>query len=325
MFAGETKFLLGAMLLHLVAIPGAYALAPAWQPGAWTYSVSAKPYELDVDVDDALLPPEDSTQALPLAQRHQATHVQRRRQHDPTRPRAPIDPANPPVDPPPNDAGDILDANPDAPGTVNDEYTRPPSAGDIWGPPGVPGLGPGHEVWRDYAGAIPDTPSTALPAPTAAPERTYDRQAATKVLQDGIRAKDRKLGLDFPGRGVIRSAFVGAVYSSDAPYVSSANFSLSVDKGGKVTNVSLLGFSGGSAGTWKTVQNTAKGSLSGARLPMKSAFAKGAVIGVTVRSIVRTPTGGTKREGLKISFDPSDIGAKATRMVSAHVNPQPIK
>jgi hypothetical protein len=186
-------------------------------------------------------------------------------------------------------------------------------------------MGSGNEVWRQFPGAIPDSTGTAPPAPTTAPERKYDREAATAVLQDGVREKQRKLGLDFPGRGPIRTAFVSAVYSSDAPYVCSANFAVSVDKGGKITAVSLLGYTGGSAATWSTVLSLAKGSLKSATLPMKSAFAKGANVGVTVRSIQRTPAGGTSRDGLKINFDPSDIGAKATRMVTASVNPQPVK
>lgn len=321
----EARFLLGALVLHAVAIPTAYALAPVWQPAASSARARILPYEIDVDVNSALLPPQEAAPdpSLPYAS-------------DDSAPRPPpdqraIDPNVPPTAntsqpdaPPPVDPGEVLTANPDAAG-VDDEYYRPPSAADLHGRPGLPGVGPGNELWRRYPGAIPDVPRTALPAPTAAPEREYDRQAATRVLQDGVRQKEKELGLDFPGRGVIRNAFVGAVYSSDAPYVSNASFSLSVDKSGKITGVSLLGFSGGDAGTWKIVQQSAQGALSGARLTMKSAFSKGAVVGVSISSIIRTPTGGPERDGLTINFDPSDIGAKATRIVSAHVNPQPVR
>ena len=201
----------------------------------------------------------------------------------------------------------------------------PPSADDLYGTRPIPGLPGSNPAWRSVPGVLPDSTSTALPAPTKAPERQYDRQAATKVIQDGIRAKERKLGLDFPGRGVISGAFTGAVYSSDAPYTCSASFAVAVSPKGTVTNVALLGFSGGDSATWKAVTKIAKGSLKSAKLPMKSAFAKGATVGVTVRSSVRTPSGGANRDGAKINFDVTDIGAKATRHVTAFVNPQPIK
>lgn len=322
---GDARFLLAAIAFHVIALPVAAAIAPEVAPTRW-FAGSAEPYEYDVDLDSALLPPEPDDRVLPIGPPQHV--IGAHREHTP---RTPYDPSIPPedrahsdTDPPPDDPGEILTADPDAPG-VTDEYTRPPSAGELYGPPGLPALGGGNEVWRHYPGALPDSTSTALPAPTKAPARKYDKKAATKVLQDGVREKERKLGLDFPGRGPIRSAFVTAVYSSDAPYVCEASFSLSVDKSGKVTGVSLLGFSGGDSSTWNTVVQTAKGALASAKLPMKSAYEKGAVVGVTVRSIERTPAGGVQRDGLKINFDPSDIGAKATRMVTAHVNPQPVQ
>ena len=320
----DAKFLLAATALHLIAIPGVAAVAPRWVPSGWVSARQITPYEIDVDVDSALLPTAPEQDAPRFRDRppsqtapHHPTSTSRRPDEQPLALR-PTNTSEPRVDP-----DDLLLANPDAEGAT-DEYLRPPTAEELYGPPGRPGIGPGGEVWRQ-PGVIPDAPSTALPAPTKAPERQYDRQAATKVLQDGVRSKDRKLGLDFPGRGPIRSAFVSAVYSSDAPYTCSAGFSLTVNRSGKVTDVTLIGFSGGSAATWKTVTKTARGALAGATLPMKSGFAKGAVVGVKVSSQVRTPAGGTSREGLTINFDPSDIGAKATRLVSAFVNPQPIQ
>ena len=140
-----------------------------------------------------------------------------------------------------------------------------------------------------------------------------------------MRKQERKLGLDFPGRGPIRSAFVSAVYSGGVPHVSSANFALSVSPEGKVTAVSLLGFTGGSASSWRKVKQAAEAQLKSATLVMKSAFKKGANVGVIVRSNKRTPGGGTNREGATFSFDVTDIGAKDVRVVSAIVSPSPVK
>ncbi len=324
---GDARFLLAALAFHAIALPVAAAIAPEAAPSRWFVAGQAEPYEYDVDLDSALLPPEPEERLLPIGPPQHVIGAHRERV-----PRAPYDPnvlppdstSHPDAEPPPHDPGEVLTAEPDAPG-VTDEYLRPPSAGELYGPPGLPALGGGNELWRHYPGALPDSTATALPAPTKAPTRQYDKKAATKVLQDGVREKERKLGLDFPGRGPIRSAFVTAVYSSDAPFVCEASFSVSVDKSGKVTGISLLGFSGGDSATWNGVVKIAKGALASAKLPMKSAFEKGAIVGVTVRSIERTPTGGVERDGLKINFDPSDIGAKATRVVTAHVNPQPVQ
>ena len=324
---GDARFLLAALTFHAVALPVAAAIAPAPEPNRWFTVGHATPSEYDVDLESALLPerpPEDNVLPIGPPQAVIGTRIQPSPQpYDPSTP-PPESNQNPDANPPPIDPGEVLTANPDAPG-VTDEYMRPPSAGELYGPPGVPGVGDSREVWQQFPGVIPDAPTRALPAPTQAPERKYDKKAATRVLQDGVREKEKKLGLDFPGRGPIRSAFVTAVYSSDAPFECQANFSLSVDKGGKVTNVSLIGFSGGDSSTWASVVKIAKGALASARLPMKSAFAKGAIVGVSVRSFERTPTGGAKRDGLKIEFDPSDIGAKATRSVTASVNPQPVQ
>ena len=162
-------------------------------------------------------------------------------------------------------------------------------------------------------------------APTRTKKRKYDPDAATKAVSDGVRAKDRKLGLDFPGRGPIRSAFVSATYGSDAPYECRAVFGVAVNPKGKVTSVKYVTHSGGTAGTWSSVAKTAFGQLKGAKLVMKSAFKKGATVQVVVVSKKKTPGGGTSRDGATINFDVADVGAKATRVVSASVVPIPVE
>ena len=61
-FIGESKFLIGATVFHLVALPGAAAMAPA--PSRPGMAVMVGPSEISVDVDSALLPP-DPEQPVP--------------------------------------------------------------------------------------------------------------------------------------------------------------------------------------------------------------------------------------------------------------------
>ena len=321
----DWRFLIAAGVLHL-ALPAAAAIAPAPDPLRFVYASVRERGEIDVDVDTAILPPQSSEleRAMPLGTARQPRDPSRPLPPaDPNRPPAPMDTSDPLDEPPPN-PGEVLLAEPDAPGDVFDEYNLPPSPGDLYAP-GTPGIGPSGPIWQQYPGVIPPDGPGPLPAPTSAPRKTYDRGAATKVIQDSVRAKDRKLGLDFPGRGPIRAAFVSAVYGSDAPYDCSASFSLMVDRNGKVTTVTLGGYAGGDSSTWQAVLKSAKAQLAAATLPMKSAFAKGALVGVNVRSQLKMPGGGTSRDGATISFDVTDLGAKETRVVTAAVSARPIE
>jgi len=89
--------------------------------------------------------------------------------------------------------------------------------------------------------------------------------------------------------------------------------------------VGIGGYAGGDANTWQAVLASAKAQLASATLPMKSAFAKGALVGVNVRSALKMPGGGTSRDGATISFDVSDVGATPTRVVTAAVSARPIE
>ncbi|MEZ4443504.1 MAG: hypothetical protein R3B72_30815 [Polyangiaceae bacterium] len=330
-FIGESKFLIGATVFHLVALPGAAAMAPA--PSRPGMAVMVGPSEISVDVDSALLPPDPEQPVprdVPLGPGDPLAYADPDavavRNYDPTRPIRPGATPRDDVEPDttaPYDPGEVITA-PEGKGEAEDEYSRPPTMGELHS---LPGLGrPGEPGWYPVPGALPPgAPIDDTPAPTRAPKRRIDKEVATTVIQDGVRNQEKKLGLDFPGRGPIRNAFVSAVYSSDAPYISSANFAVSVSGSGKITAVSLLGFSGGSASTWKAVEQSAKAQLASAKLPMKSAFKKGANVSVSVKSTKNTPGGGVSREGATVSFDVTDIGARETRQVTAFVNPQPVK
>lgn len=331
---GELKFLVAATIFHVVALPGAAAMAP--EPHRISLGIqSAPPGEIAIDLDSALLPPRPDQRSVDrFPQPADPNAVAYADPHEPRAPNpfapdqpAPSETASPDDQRAPYDPGEVVTAPEGAEG-VNDEYARPPTMGEMSAMPGVPGIPgmPGDGSWTWTPGALPPVaPIDGSAAPTQTPRRTYDKDAATRVVQDGIRAKESKLGLDFPGRGPIRSAFVSAVYSGGVPYLSSANFALSVSPGGKVTAVSLLGFSGGSASDWRRVKQSAHAQLKSTKLVMKSAFSKGANVSVSVKSSKKTPGGGTKREGATFSFDVTDIGAKETRVVTAFVNPQPVR
>jgi hypothetical protein len=188
-----------------------------------------------------------------------------------------------------------------------------PGGEDIpyWALPGAPGIF--HDA-HDGPGA-----------PTRTKDRQYDPDAPTHAVSDAVLEKDKKLGLDFPGRGPIRAAFVSATYGSDAPYDCQAVFGLSVSPAGTVTNVTYISHTGGTAGTWQAVGKAAHGQLKSAKLVMKSAYKKGATVSVTITSKKKTPGGGTSRDGATINFDVADLGAKATRLVTAFVAPIPVK
>jgi hypothetical protein len=313
----------------VVGVPVAYAIAPD-PPRLERVRRLRTPSEIDVEIDDAHRVKQRSDR-FRMDQAHGPALGMRgsRLPHNPN-----YDPNLPPsmyrgrVNPNAEPGEAVLHA-PDGMPTDNDTFNpdgsmgNAPGAGVAWG---LPGVDPDLPYW-----ALPGAPgiftdgADGPAAPTRTKPRKYDPDAATKAVADGVRAKDRKLGLDFPGRGPIRSAFVGATYGSDAPYESRAVFGLSVNPKGKVTSVKYHTHTGGTAGTWRGVAKAAHGQLKGAKLVMKSAFKKGATVTVIITSIKKTPGGGASRDGATINFDVADIGAKATRIVSAAVVPTPVK
>ena len=330
MIQSEWLCLAGAALLHIIGVPVAYAVAPERVPVERVRRPSAKS-EIDVDVEDAFSVKQESDR-FRMDQAHGPAIGMRDASatHNPN-----FDPNLPPsmynrgrINPNAQPGDAVLQA-PTGTETDNDTFNADGSLGNAPGPGapwGLPGTNPDVPYW-----ALPGAPGIFTDGPDgpAAPTRTkprkYDPDAATKAVADGVRAKDRKLGLDFPGRGPIRSAFVGATYGSDAPYDSSAVFGVSVDPKGNVTAVQYMSHTGGTAGTWTGVAKSAHAQLKSAKLVMKSAFKKGAVVSVIVTSKKKTPGGGTSRDGATINFDVADIGAKATRIVSASVVPSPIQ
>jgi hypothetical protein len=315
----ERRFLAAAIVLHFT-IPVAAAVAPAYEPAGWLTAKRSEPQEIDVDLDSAMLPETSDPSGRigvphPSARMEERSRAERPMSHrvlmaDPADGTQTTDPENTFIEPPAD-----ATPSPDGPGG---EYYQPPGAGEVHTPGyGPPGAGLGY--------IPPDDGYDPTPAPTVAPARPFDPRQADKAINAGINEKDRKLGLDFPGRGVVKNAFTSAVYASDAPYECSGRFTVKVNGKGKITDVSLGGFSGGDAHTWQQVKKQAKAALAGATLPMKSRFAKGAVLGVVVRSAVKAAGGGTARDGLQLSFDVTDAVAKPVRSVTASVSVTPVE
>jgi len=205
-------------------------------------------------------------------------------------------------------------------GDGGDDISRPLPGGGPGFIPGLPGQGP---VWK-VPGVLPDRGRRAA-APTKAPKRKYDKRAATKIIQRGVRKKDSKLGLDFPAASAIAATLRNAVRAADTPYQCSASFSVMVNRSGKVTAVNLNGFTGGNSSTWQHVRKTALAALKSRTFPLKSGFPKGAHVAVSVRSQKKMPGGGTGRKGATLSFDVTDIGAKPTRVVTVGFSATPVK
>ena len=298
----EIPCLLAAAMIH-IAVPVAAHVAPKPMRVRSLIGTWLRPTEIAVDVavepmhwPESAYPPE----AYALAAR--------RRVLPPPGSEQP-----PPEDyPGPPDTTEILPAPEGAPPTSN-EYTQPPSASDAWGIPGWPG---GSGSWAVLP-TEPETPRGSLPAPTKIdPHRPVDGDIAGKVIKDAMQTQDRTLGLDLPAAAAVAAVVGNAVRSGDTPDECAATFSVVLGGNGKVQSVSLLGTVGGVGGEWRAVQRAAEAALRKMTFPMKSAFAKGAVITVNVRSQLRMPSGSGGLQGLGLSFDPTNIGAHPVRLVT---------
>ena len=204
----------------------------------------------------------------------------------------------------------------------DDEYDRPPPA--VPGPGGIPGAG-GPAVWQVLPGSGGAGRAKGPAAPTTTPKRKIDKKAAERALDAGVRKKDQKLGLDFPAASAIASIVRSTVRGSEAPYTCQAGFSIALNAQGGVRSVSLIHHQGGSAALWNGIKGRVLAALSARTFPMRSSFAKGAIVSVTVNSTKRKPSGGAGRKGLGFSFDPSNIGARETRFVTVGFSAQPVR
>ncbi len=318
---GEWGFVASAFILHL-ALPVGAAIAP--EP-SWLHAprVSAKaPTEIDVDVSQ--LP----TEHPPEAHSDDTAAGEQRTAMNDRRPEGPRGHATPPknddaIEPPEqvvNGANDSPDSFPSPePGAKPDPFHTPPSMYEV---PGANGPG---QFGMLPPGVLPPDHSGPTAAPTKTSKRTYDHDAARRAVDKGMRSKDAQLGLDFPAASAIAAVLRESVRASDAPYECSGSFSVTVSAAGKVTAVGLGGFSGGDSGTWQSIRKSALAQLSSRVFEMKSSFAKGAMVGVSIKSEQKMPGGGVGRQGATFSFDVADVGAKPIRVVSMSFSAKPIE
>jgi len=313
----EAPFLVAAAVLHL-GVPVAAHVAPPLPERVRNLLVASRlgPTEIAVEVvtDPFEWPEQDRADAFGRVEPWRVAHVDpahrsTRRHHLPP-PDSTSDPTVEPVDPVPDPEGF----------PPVDDYDLPPSAVDI---PGV-GTGPGGaRLW--LPGVLPDDRSPAAAPTRAQPRAPVDRDVGGKVVRDAMRAKDRTLGLDFPGASAIASTVAGAVRSADTPSSCQAVIVVSVGGNGRTQSVSLASHAGGAAGIWRRVVQSVKAQLASRTFVMKTGFEKGATVTVTVTSQLRSPAGEGSREGLGFSFDPSNIGARPTRVVSTTVGVSPVR
>ncbi len=322
MWLADQKFVIAAFVLHL-ALPVAAAVAPdsSWRRAPATPKLT-QTAEFEIDASDEASPAEqpDERRDAPLAERRAAA---RERQLDASREVASPEPV-PAGEPEPvaNGAESSPDSFPSPePGAELDPMSRPPSQYEVGGPglglrPGLGGL-PFDALPPDHGGRSP--------APTETTKRSVEVDAARRSIDKGMRAKDAELGLDFPAASAIAAVVREAVRGSDAPFECRGSFTVTVNAAGKVTAVSLGGFSGGDPATWQIVRKVALAQLSSRSFEMKSSFSRGALVGVTIRSEHKMPGGGMSRQGASFSFDVADIGAKPVRVVSMSFNAKPLE
>jgi hypothetical protein len=144
------------------------------------------------------------------------------------------------------------------------------------------------------------------------------------VIERAIQAKDRTLGLDLPAAAAIAAVVGGAVRAAETPPECVARVAVALGGDGRLQNVSLLSYSGGGSGAWQQVVRSVRAQLAARTFSMKSVFSKGAIVTVTVRSRMRMPSGNGGREGLGLTFDPSNIGSRPKRLVTTGVNVQAV-
>lgn len=217
------------------------------------------------------------------------------------------------------DTGTGVEPGP-GPADPNDAFSAPED-------PGIPGAGPGREIWRDgKLLALEKAPA----APTEAPkEKLASRDSANETIKDVLRKKDKKLGLDLPAAGTVASIIKAQVQGSDAPGAVSAVFTVKLGPGGTVNSVTVGAISGGNASMWNAIASSAKSAIAARKLNLTEDYQKGAIITVNVQSKIVMPSGSEVGAGLKLSltqnFDVADIGAKPVRVITAPFSAAPVK
>lgn len=202
------------------------------------------------------------------------------------------------------------------------DYDAPPTGWDTPGGSGWPG---GSGSWALLPSDMPKGPE-GEPAPTRpGARRAVDTNIAGQVIERAMTGQDRTLGLDLPAASAVAGAVAAAVRASETPWDCSATLSVALGGDGKIQSVTPAGYSCGTASDWRGIAKAVQASAGKKGYTMKSAFAKGAIVTVNVRSQMAMPSGDGGRQGLGFTFDPTNIGARPTRKVTTSVSVQAIR
>jgi hypothetical protein len=314
----ELAFMGVAAVLHLGALYGAHLVPHKNLLAEREYA----PLDLiEVEVDEKLRKEEDEKVEERVVENIAAANDDRTARTDETRTRQSRGESGsarfPGVDG--QDTGTGVEPGP-GPSDPNDGFSAPED-------PGIPGAGPGREIWRDgKLLALEKAPA----APTEAPkQKLASRDAANETIKDVLRKKDKKLGLDLPAAGTVASIIKAQVQGSDAPGSVSAVFTVKLGPGGTVNSVTVGAISGGNASMWNAIASSSKSAIAARKLNLTEDYQKGAIITVNVQSKIVMPSGSEVGAGLKLSltqnFDVADIGAKPVRVITAPFSAAPVK
>lgn len=215
--------------------------------------------------------------------------------------------------------------------TSEPAWSLPPAAeayGDAPGGGPLPGL-PGVPLWAHGIGSDAAGPA---PAPTTVEKREIDRQAATKILTAAQKSRDKELGLDLPAAGTIASAVGAGVRASALPPVCRGVLAVSLGPDGRVKGAKVVAGNGGASSDWAAVASFVLSRLAGQTFAMPGAYARGAMVMVTVSSSMRLPSGTQTGPGAPSgsigtsgTFDLADIGADASRVVTTRFTTAPLE
>lgn len=206
-------------------------------------------------------------------------------------PKSSLEPSPPTAEPPsapvPAPGGETPTPAPAPGNTAGDEYGPAPGAPVVGLPPGV-----NAPIWS-IPGVLPNA-GGPKPAPTAvdAP-RPVDKNIAEQVLAGTLHSKDKAVGIDIPGAGVVATSVADAVRTSSIRDAR-ATFEIKLAADGTVQGVRMVSASGGDATTWASVVNAAKNSLSAKTLQM-GPDGKGATVTVKVESKIQYPAGSKEK------------------------------
>ncbi|UQA63054.1 hypothetical protein [Polyangium aurulentum] len=279
------------LVLHRVAPPG---------PDLTAHQRDA---ELPADTFDIeTTPPAPPAAPAPAAQADDSSDDQADEQDEPEPPgaaQAKIAPRQDPLVPPPSTpeppsppaqapTGGETAAPTPAPGNAGgDEYGPPPGGGTVGLPPGV-----NAPIWS-IPGVLPNA-GAPRPAPTSveAP-KPVDANIAGQVLAGTLHSKDKAMGIDIPGAGVVATTVADAVRTSSIRDAR-ATFEVKLAGDGTVQGVRMVSASGGDAQTWAAIVNAAKSTLSAKSLQM-GPDGKGATVTVKIESKIQYPAGSKER------------------------------